>query len=370
MNNIEPNPISEYYIAYFDILGYKDFFKKTPENERQFLNAINDAIQRVKEDVKTFNGSELIGFVAKTEIKIKIFSDNFLLCVEVGTNVEREKARLLAFMFIVSEIQRNFIIQYGLFVRGGITKGRLSFNDDYVFGDGLIEAVEMEQDTRHPRIAISGNICEYMNSVQMYSKEDVQRAEAIVNKLLVGDSISEEDKKFQSEIDRLMGLEYLAATIWTVIGFRCADDVMCLSYLYCLDIRSFISEELVKELPSLIRQIAPNDNHLPLPFPDIDRVLGLHQTIVETKLMEHNIYISLDTANVKDFDIQESILRKYIWSMYYHNKMCELYNKPQYHIYTIANCENRHMKLTVFVVDKDNKIKTDLVKSEIEQPNV
>ncbi len=104
MDNIVPNPILEYYIAYFDILGYKDFFKKTPENEQQFLNAIHDAISKVKGTLKTINGSELVDFVANLEIKIKIFSDNFLLCMNVETDLKKEKIRLLAFIYVVSEI--------------------------------------------------------------------------------------------------------------------------------------------------------------------------------------------------------------------------------------------------------------------------
>jgi len=31
MENNKPSPIKEYYIAYFDILGYKAFFAEAPE---------------------------------------------------------------------------------------------------------------------------------------------------------------------------------------------------------------------------------------------------------------------------------------------------------------------------------------------------
>ncbi len=191
----------------------------------------------------------------------------------------------------------------------------------------MIEAVEMEETTKHPRIAISNKINEYLDSAQMYSYDN---------------------------------LEILTSIIWSHIKFKCADDVICISYLYCLDIRSFLADDLIKQLPKILQQVAPNDNHIQIPFPDVDRILKKHKTIVERKLMEHTIYTSFDTNSIKDFDIQESILRKYIWTMYYHNIMCKLYQKQQYHIETIANCESRHMKLTVFVVDENGKIKTDL----------
>ena len=37
MDNNEPKPIKDYYIAYFDILGYKEFFRNSPEKVPDFL---------------------------------------------------------------------------------------------------------------------------------------------------------------------------------------------------------------------------------------------------------------------------------------------------------------------------------------------
>lgn len=43
--------------------------------------------------------------------------------------------------------------------------------------------------------------------------------------------------------------------------------------------------------------------------------------------------------------------------MVYHNCMCERYGKPDYFINTVANCERRHMKLVVGVVNnKSDKV--------------
>lgn len=40
-------PIKEYYIAYFDLLGYKSFFKAHPDKAETFLKDINEAIQNI-----------------------------------------------------------------------------------------------------------------------------------------------------------------------------------------------------------------------------------------------------------------------------------------------------------------------------------
>lgn len=67
MNNQNPNPIKEYYIAYFDILGYQAFFKETPEKIPELLNSIHSAITNTVNYVQSFN--------------------NFLLCIEAGMDI-------------------------------------------------------------------------------------------------------------------------------------------------------------------------------------------------------------------------------------------------------------------------------------------
>ena len=37
MEKKNPNPIKSYYIAYFDILGYKEFFQDNPDKVSSFL---------------------------------------------------------------------------------------------------------------------------------------------------------------------------------------------------------------------------------------------------------------------------------------------------------------------------------------------
>lgn len=179
MNNQTPNPIKEYYIAYFDTLGYQAFFKETPEKANEFLNTIHSVITNTVNYVQSFNDSTLVSQFANLHIQSKIFSDNILLCIDVGADIIKEKSRIITFMGIVSEIQRKFITEYGLFLRGGFTKGTLSVNDDYIFGEGLIEAVKMEESTSYPRIAVSNKVINFLEKIQLYSQEEADRAISI-----------------------------------------------------------------------------------------------------------------------------------------------------------------------------------------------
>lgn len=357
----QPSRISEYYIAYFDILGYQKFFRETPEKAENFLNIFHSAISKMKQNVQTFNESSIVSQFANLRIQLKIFSDNILLCIEVGANLSIEKVRLILFMVLVSEIQRKFIMEYGLFLRGGLTKGTLSFNDDYIFGEGLIEAVKMEGSTEHPRISVSDKVIRFLERVQLYSQEEADRAISIENRSKNGEKISEEDVVFYQRLLYLGRQESVANQLCMNLLYKCADDVWCLSYLYCIDIRSYISEADFKQIKELVKKVALEDyKKIPQTFPDLDIILKAHRDIVEKKLIKYSNYSGFSTEDIDKFDDYEKILKKYVWAMVYHNDMCIRYNKMNHFINTKGNCERRHMKLVINVCDENGD---DLEKS-------
>ncbi|MCM1269302.1 MAG: hypothetical protein NC247_01570 [Ruminococcus flavefaciens] len=357
MNISQPNPISECYIAYFDILGYQEFCKESPEKAQDFLNVIHSVISNTVNSVHAFNDSPLISQLANLHIRSKIFSDNILLCIETGPDILKEKQRVITFIGLVSEIQRKFITEYKLFLRGGITKGKLSINDDYIFGEGLIEAVKMEESTLYPRIAISDKVINFLEKIQLYSQEEADRAVSIENRSKNGEQVSDEDYEFYQKMLNYANQEFFALNMCAAILCKCADDVWCLSYLYCLDIRSYIPEQALEHALAMMKRISLADfEKIPKTFPNIDLILSTHKQIVEKKLIKHSDYSSYATEDIKRFESQERVLKKYVWSMVYHNYMCNLYNKPEHYINTQGNWECRHMKLKIHVFDKDGKI--------------
>lgn len=357
MDRNQPNPISEYYIAYFDILGYQEFFNKSPDKAQEFLNIIHSVVSKTQSSVEQFNSSPLVSQFANLHIQSKIFSDNILLCIDVGSDIIKEKSRIITFMGIVSEIQRKFITEYGLFLRGGFTKGTLSVNDDYIFGEGLIEAVKMEESTSYPRIAVSDKVISFLEKIQLYSQEEADRAISIEYRSKHGEQVSNEDYEFYQRMLYYANQESLAQKISVNVLHKCADDVWCLSYLYCLDIRSCIPEQTLGQALEMMKQISPTDfEKIPKAFPNIDAILDTHRRIVEQKLMKYSNYTTFDTNDIKRFEAREKVLKKYVWSMVYHNHMCTRYNKMEYYLNTQGNCERRHMKLVIHVLDKDGKI--------------
>ena len=90
--------------------------------------------------------------------------------------------------------------------------------------------------------------------------------------------------------------------------------------------------------------------------PNINAILETHKNIVEQKIIKYSDYSSFETDDIKSFEINEKILKKYVWAMVYHNQICRRYNKLEYFINTKGNCESRHMKLLIKVIDKDGNV--------------
>ena len=195
----EIEPIKKYYIAYFDLLGYKSFFETHPDEVELFLKGIHEAIQNSKEYIQEVNSSSIVGGLGKISIRTKVFSDNILLCLETGTT-PLEYPRFLTFMAIVADIQRNFILQYDLFLRGGITIGKLSFNDDFIFGQGLIDAVALEERAIYPRIIIGTTVKDYILQTHFVDSEALRRACEIENRAHAGERVSDEELEFCNDI--------------------------------------------------------------------------------------------------------------------------------------------------------------------------
>jgi hypothetical protein len=82
---------------------------------------------------------------------------NFLFCIEVSES-PNELNRLAFFLSIIADIQRMCLQDFGLLMRGGITRGNLLFTDDVVFGRGIVDVVTIEQEARYPRIVVDASI--------------------------------------------------------------------------------------------------------------------------------------------------------------------------------------------------------------------
>lgn len=153
MNVTNKPKLKNYYIAYFDILGYKSFF--IDENDHQKL--LQDILNIVR-DVKEYM-EQMKNYLIEN-VKYRAFSDNFIFYFEENEQDNFSDFNALSTLaFLMSNIQKKILAKYGILVRGAITKGEFYADDSIVFGNGLIRAVEIEAEKAiYPRIIIDNNI--------------------------------------------------------------------------------------------------------------------------------------------------------------------------------------------------------------------
>lgn len=359
MSKESAEPIKNYYIAYFDLLGYKDFFKNNPDKVELFLENIHDAVRDTQSYMQEVSSSPIAGGLGQLSIRVKIFSDNVLLCLEVGTST-LESVRFLTYMAIVADIQRRFVLQYGLFLRGGMTIGALSFNDDFIFGQGLIDAVALEELAKYPRIIIGQTILDYVLQPHFIKRKDLERACEIESCAHAGMKLSDEDIAFCNSICPTAEMETFYIKWRDHLMLKVADGVVVLNYLYYFDVNTAIDKTTMTQLLELVRIVSPSDyQRLVSLTPSQRQQLERHRDQTIQKIKEFGQYADLDITAVEEAKMRENILKKYLWVLSFHNYICYIYHFPECMIRSGSTCDIRFMRMTTEIFEDNPTLKND-----------
>ncbi len=254
------NSCSNCLLLYFDILGYKEeIFINSP----QFLNVIQQSITAIKNIVNTFSEN----------FKIKIFSDNAVISI---SNSEENLQNLISLAMMI----QTSLMQNELLIRGSITSGEFYIDDNCVYGNALVRAVELEHEAKYPRIIIDKNI---------------KTEEFIDNHLCLKDSFDD----------------------YTFVNFLGLN-----SAFQKIDFNS----------------MNPNIINSPMDLINVD-IEKIKEFI--TKASEKNC--NYDNIKSNDFTGINNIERKffkYLWLIEYFNKFCSTSNHAEEIRYTLILCKN------------------------------
>lgn len=155
------NKYTERYVAFIDILGFKEAVYESPENAEKFneittalehLSKVKDIAHTTVEHLKQSKEAIDQALGIWQDVKVTTFSDNILI------SAANNFVGLMA-IGAYSCLVYNSLFANGFFARGGITKGDLFESNGVVFGKALIDAYELESKTSiYPRILISSSI--------------------------------------------------------------------------------------------------------------------------------------------------------------------------------------------------------------------
>lgn len=291
---------SEYYVAYFDILGYKEAFKKSEDVSAKLIESIESSIDLMKVILSVVNTPSNEPMDRNPEIEYKIFSDNILICYKQTTD-SLSTIFLTSFLRLIATIQRIFFEGFHLIVRGGITKGPLYLSNDFVGGKALIDAVELENTAVYPRIVVADCI---LNELKSGTQNDLQKyiIDASCRDLLM------------KNVENKIFLNYIVAFnpwIWFPKNTLQPENI-----------------ENFEELEKNVReghQCKPIYNSECLK--EVYVILRKHKDFIEEKVLEFSQSSNDETEEAKRL----KILKKYLWLVSFHNKICDhlLYKMPQ-----------------------------------------
>lgn len=130
-------------VAFIDVLGIKN---KIESDSKWALDWMWIFYNSITEEIKN-----------KSQIKVRIFSDNILICEEID-----EKNPGIAIYEVLSVIEKIEFEQLkigALFLRGSFVVDKLHFGENFVYGPALLKAYELESSKAiYPRVIVDESV--------------------------------------------------------------------------------------------------------------------------------------------------------------------------------------------------------------------
>lgn len=143
-----PNLLSNYFVAFIDLLGFSSMVShdcENPETAQKYIDKLQNTHIKAKELKNHIDGLQLTQF-----------SDSIVLALPY------KKESFVDFAKLVSNYQYE-LLENGILCRGGISYGMHYYEDDFLFSNGLIHAYKIEKDISiNPRIVVSKDLIELL----------------------------------------------------------------------------------------------------------------------------------------------------------------------------------------------------------------
>ncbi|WP_338965056.1 hypothetical protein [Fusobacterium nucleatum] len=137
------------YIVFIDILGFKDIVNKSNNDNKKAEEILENlkCIERIKkENDEIFN-------LTSINRRVTIFSDSIIISYP---SLNDEGGCFLSLVLDIIYISIE-LLDKGIYIRGGMTYGKLYHEDNICFGPAMVEAYNLEQKATYPRIIIDKN---------------------------------------------------------------------------------------------------------------------------------------------------------------------------------------------------------------------
>ena len=145
------------FVCHADILGFRSKMKNAFRSgeEMEFLqriqNSVSVAYQRVR-DAATFGGN------LPPVFEIKVFTDNIIVAYPLRAPFRDFGEPELGYLLdIFAEVQAS-LASDGFLLRGGLTYGMYYQDENIVYGETLLEAVDLDKSGGRPRLVLGESV--------------------------------------------------------------------------------------------------------------------------------------------------------------------------------------------------------------------
>ena len=134
------------YIVFIDILGFKDIVNKSNNDNKKAEEILENlkCIERIKKE------NDEIFKLTSINRRVTIFSDSIIISYPL---LHSESGCFLSLVLDIIYITIE-LLDKGVYIRGGMTYGKLYHEKNICFGPAMVEAYSLEQEAIYPRIII------------------------------------------------------------------------------------------------------------------------------------------------------------------------------------------------------------------------
>lgn len=131
--------------------------------------------------------------------------------------------------------------------------------------------------------------------------------------------------------------EKICNTMMNSCFFKDDDEIAVLDYINIPDMLRLFASDLIDETVNKIKELFENQEDLVEEIDilidqskkqeHISRTIGVHKHRIESEIKERMLYYEKNKGNKDKLRANEKVLKKYLWSIKYHNRICETNGK-------------------------------------------
>lgn len=157
-------------VAYLDILGFKEHVKRyinpIQEADKQIIKIINSSLKIASIPIKTGENKDL------NLITYRNFSDCFCFSIP-EFHRDYNEATMLSLLITHLNFFNFNLLRNDICLRGGLSFGFHSEEEDIIFSEGLIKAHNLEQQEVYPRIVIDEELVRRLKRLWKDNKDEL-----------------------------------------------------------------------------------------------------------------------------------------------------------------------------------------------------